>query len=62
MSDKTIKDYEEIMQWIAKMEDKELMHICMDNLMCEILNSQGYENIVKIFIHKLWNNEIKYKV
>ena len=49
----TPKEFAEKMQLIVDEENTELGHIEMDNLMCELLKSLGYEEGVEIFDNAL---------
>lgn len=49
----TPKEFAEKMQLIVDEENTELGHIEMDNLMCELLKSLGYEEGAEIFDNAL---------
>lgn len=47
----TKEQFKEYMETFAKMDDIEMSHIAMDNLMCETLEQLGYGEGIKIFLN-----------
>lgn len=46
----TKEQFKEEMETLAKMDDIEMSHIAMDDLMCDTLKQLGYGEGVKIFL------------